>query len=126
VSFDRAGQADPTHRAGLAVGASLPIGLAANADVIDAGQVGEPKVTKARHAGVTRKWLCRVESSAAARARKCHPPSRSWSALINELTAGPDPDQALLVLDEYHLIDSEAVHSSLGFLLAHRPPELTR
>jgi LuxR family transcriptional regulator, maltose regulon positive regulatory protein len=46
------------------------------------------------------------------------------AALINELTAGPDTDQALLVLDDYHLIDSEAVHSSLGFLLEHRPPEL--
>ncbi len=28
------------------------------------------------------------------------------------------------MLDDYHLIDSEAVHSSLGFLLEHRPPGL--
>jgi LuxR family maltose regulon positive regulatory protein len=28
------------------------------------------------------------------------------------------------VLDDYHLIDAEAVHSSLGFLLEHRPPGL--
>ena len=46
------------------------------------------------------------------------------TALINELAAGPDADQALLVLDDYHLIDSEAVHESLGFLLEHRPPGL--
>ena len=46
------------------------------------------------------------------------------TALINELAAGPDAGQALLVLDDYHLIDSEAVHSSLGFLLEHRPPGL--
>ena len=46
------------------------------------------------------------------------------TALINELAAGPDADQALLVLDDYHLIDSAAVHSSLGFLLEHRPPGL--
>ena len=46
------------------------------------------------------------------------------TALINELAAGPDADQALLVLDDYHLIDSEAVHASLGFLLEHRPPGL--
>ncbi|HUK72368.1 MAG TPA: LuxR C-terminal-related transcriptional regulator [Streptosporangiaceae bacterium] len=46
------------------------------------------------------------------------------TALINELAAEPDADQALLVLDDYHLIDSEAVHASLGFLLEHRPPGL--
>ena len=46
------------------------------------------------------------------------------TALINELAAEPDAGQALLVLDDYHLIDSEAVHESLGFLLEHRPPGL--
>ena len=46
------------------------------------------------------------------------------TALINDLAAGSDADQALLVLDDYHLIDSEAVHTSLGFLLEHRPPGL--
>jgi LuxR family transcriptional regulator, maltose regulon positive regulatory protein len=46
------------------------------------------------------------------------------TALINELAAGSDPDQTLLVLDDHHVIDSEAVHSSLGFLLEHRPPGL--
>ena len=46
------------------------------------------------------------------------------TALINELAAEPDADETLLVLDDYHLIDSEAVHSSLGFLLEHRPPGL--
>ena len=46
------------------------------------------------------------------------------TALINELAVEPDAGQALLVLDDYHLIDSEAVHSSLGFLLEHRPPGL--
>ena len=46
------------------------------------------------------------------------------TALINELAAGPDVGQVLLVLDDYHLIDSEIVHKSLGFLLEHRPPGL--
>jgi LuxR family maltose regulon positive regulatory protein len=46
------------------------------------------------------------------------------TALINELAAGSDADQTLLVLDDYHLIDSGAVHTSLGFLLEHRPPGL--
>ena len=36
------------------------------------------------------------------------------TALINELASAPDP--SLLVLDDYHLIDSAAVHASVGFL----------
>ena len=38
-------------------------------------------------------------------------------ALINELAA----DEALLVLDDYHVIGSPQVHESLAFLLEHRP-----
>ena len=33
-------------------------------------------------------------------------------------------DEALLVLDDYHLIGSQPVHASVGFLLEHRPPGL--
>ena len=39
------------------------------------------------------------------------------TALINELAS----DEALLVLDDYHLIGARQVHESLGFLLEHRP-----
>ena len=39
------------------------------------------------------------------------------TALINELAT----DQALLVLDDYHLISSRQVHESLAFLVEHRP-----
>ena len=39
------------------------------------------------------------------------------TALINELAA----DQALLVLDDYHLISARPVHESLAFLVEHRP-----
>ena len=47
------------------------------------------------------------------------------TALINEVAGQPDADEALLlVLDDYHLISSQLVHSSLGFLLEHRPPGL--
>ena len=46
------------------------------------------------------------------------------TALLNELAAPPSADEALLVLDDYHLIDSQQVHASLGFLLEHRPPGL--
>ncbi|HEY2270014.1 MAG TPA: AAA family ATPase, partial [Streptosporangiaceae bacterium] len=39
------------------------------------------------------------------------------TALINELAS----DEALLVLDDYHLISAQQVHESLAFLLEHRP-----
>ncbi len=44
------------------------------------------------------------------------------TALINQLAT--QPDQVLLVLDDYHLIEAPPVHGSLGFLLEHRPPGL--
>ena len=47
------------------------------------------------------------------------------TALINEVAGQPDADEALLlVLDDYHVISSQRVHESLGFLLEHRPPGL--
>ena len=44
------------------------------------------------------------------------------TALINRLAEEPDP--LLLVLDDYHLVESRPVHASVGFLLEHRPPGL--
>jgi LuxR family transcriptional regulator, maltose regulon positive regulatory protein len=56
------------------------------------------------------------------------PPSRSFeglvTALINELAADPGPDEVLLVLDDYHLVDSGPVHESVAFLLENLPPGL--
>ena len=47
------------------------------------------------------------------------------TGLINEVTDQPDAGETLLlVLDDYHVIDSQLVHESLGFLLEHRPPGL--
>src|SRR5690348_4499235 len=46
------------------------------------------------------------------------------TALINELAADPGPDEVLLVLDDYHLIDSGPVHESVAFLLENMPPGL--
>ena len=46
------------------------------------------------------------------------------TALINELADRPGEDEVLLVLDDYHVIEAEPVHASLGFLLEHRPPGL--
>ncbi len=46
------------------------------------------------------------------------------TALINELATAPEGDEVLLVLDDYHVIDSRPVHEQVGFLLEHRPPGL--
>jgi LuxR family transcriptional regulator, maltose regulon positive regulatory protein len=43
------------------------------------------------------------------------------TALINEM-AQPGEDEVLLVLDDYHLVSSVPVHTSLAFLLEHLPP----
>jgi LuxR family maltose regulon positive regulatory protein len=56
------------------------------------------------------------------------PPQRSFealvTALINELTADPGADEVMLVLDDYHLIESGPVHESVAFLLENLPPGL--
>jgi len=46
------------------------------------------------------------------------------TALINELAADPGPDEVLLVLDDYHLVESGPVHESMAFLLENLPPGL--
>jgi LuxR family transcriptional regulator, maltose regulon positive regulatory protein len=46
------------------------------------------------------------------------------TALINELADQPSDDEAVLVLDDYHLIDSQPVHGSVLFLVEHLPPGL--
>src|SRR6266704_2464409 len=46
------------------------------------------------------------------------------TALVNDLAARPGDGEVLLVLDDYHLIDSQPVHTSLMFLLEHLPPGL--
>ncbi len=55
-------------------------------------------------------------------------PARSFdglvAALINELAADPGPDEVLLVLDDYHLVDSGPVHESVALLLENLPPGL--
>ncbi len=46
------------------------------------------------------------------------------TALINDLAAQPGGGEVLLVVDDYHLIDTRPVHESLMFLLEHVPPGL--
>ena len=44
------------------------------------------------------------------------------AAMLNEITVIPEP--FLLVLDDYHAIDSQAVDRSLAFLIEHQPPQM--
>ena len=44
------------------------------------------------------------------------------ATLLNELSASPD--EVVLVLDDYHLIDAREVQDAMAFLLEHLPPQL--
>jgi LuxR family transcriptional regulator, maltose regulon positive regulatory protein len=50
------------------------------------------------------------------------PTDSSLTALLNEITRLPD--QCVLVLDDYHLIDARAVDQALAFLLERLPPQM--
>ncbi len=50
------------------------------------------------------------------------PPEMILTALLNEITT--IPDKFVLVLDDYHTIDSKAVDSALAFLVEHQPPQM--
>ena len=49
-------------------------------------------------------------------------PHTMLTVLINAL--GTLPDDVVLVLDDYHLIETPAVHEAMAFLLDHLPPRL--
>jgi LuxR family maltose regulon positive regulatory protein len=51
------------------------------------------------------------------------PASYEWlaAALVNDLAEPAAHDEVVLVLDDYHLIASPAVHESLTFLMEHAP-----
>ena len=51
------------------------------------------------------------------------PPTESMlTALLNEITALPH--DVVLVLDDYHVVESESVDQALAFLLEHLPPRM--
>jgi LuxR family transcriptional regulator, maltose regulon positive regulatory protein len=56
-------------------------------------------------------------------ASQSQPPTESiLTALLNEIATIPDP--FLLVLDDYHTIESRAVDEALTFLVEHLPPRM--
>ena len=44
------------------------------------------------------------------------------TTLLNEISV--IPEQFILILDDYHLIDSQAVDHALAFLVEHQPPQM--
>ena len=50
------------------------------------------------------------------------PPESILTALLNEITT--IPDNFILILDDYHVIDSKPVDEALTFLLEHLPPRM--
>jgi len=51
------------------------------------------------------------------------PLERVLTLLINDLLEHPTSDFAL-VLDDYHVIETNAIHGGIGFLLEHLPPQM--
>jgi len=50
------------------------------------------------------------------------PPEAMLTALLNDITT--IPDNFILILDDYHVLDAKAVDHALTFLLEHLPPHL--
>jgi LuxR family maltose regulon positive regulatory protein len=66
------------------------------------------------HKGIGKQALSLLDASAQPT------PKAVVTALVNELVAGPG--ELVLVLDDYHMIESHAVHDGLAFLLEHLSP----
>ncbi|MBL8055060.1 MAG: tetratricopeptide repeat protein [Anaerolineales bacterium] len=63
-----------------------------------------------------------AETLAALRAQPTLPVATLLAPLLNELAALPQ--DGLLVLDDYHLIEAQPVHTAVTFLIEHQPPAL--
>lgn len=59
---------------------------------------------------------------ASLQAPQAPPPDAVLTVLVNEITA--NPHEMLLVLDDYHTIESQDVDKALAFLVEHLPPQL--
>jgi LuxR family transcriptional regulator, maltose regulon positive regulatory protein len=85
---------------------------------------------------LTRFWIaliaalrrCAPDAGAVALAMLLSPEQAPLSAiltvLLNDLASVPEPAPMLLILDDYHLINDEAIHESVTFLLEHLPHHL--
>ena len=66
-----------------------------------------------------------VGKSALSQLRSNQPPpiEALLGTLLNEIAAVPQ-DGFVLVLDDYHVIESQPIHSGIAFLLDHLPPQM--
>ena len=71
-----------------------------------------------------------IGRSATAMLRSTDPPpiETVLTALINEIAEAPEPDgdetDLVLILDDYHLIEAQPIHSAVAYLLDHLPPRI--
>jgi LuxR family maltose regulon positive regulatory protein len=62
------------------------------------------------------------EASSALQSPRPPPVQAVLTPLINEIAT--IPGRMVLILDDYHLIESQAIHDALTFLLQHLPPQM--
>jgi LuxR family maltose regulon positive regulatory protein len=71
-----------------------------------------------------------IGRSAMAMLRSADPPpiETVLATLINEIDEAPEPDRdeadLVLILDDYHLIEAQPIHSAVAYLLDHLPPRM--
>jgi ATP/maltotriose-dependent transcriptional regulator MalT len=91
---------------------------------LDAGDSDPVRFWRYAVAALDRAW----PGLAARTAPLLGPPPPSFQALVtavvNELAVPPGDGEVLLVLDDYHLVDSGPVHDSVAFLLENLPTSL--
>ncbi|MEJ2208084.1 MAG: LuxR C-terminal-related transcriptional regulator [Anaerolineae bacterium] len=73
-------------------------------------------------AGVGKGMLSVLQSPGLGDANTPPPTEAVLISVINSIAAGPH--RLILVLDDYHLIETLAIHEALAFLLEHMPPQM--
>jgi len=73
-------------------------------------------------ANIGKGMLSAFQSPGFADANTPPPVEAVLTTLINEITT--IPHRVLLVLDDYHLIESHPIHDALAFLIEHLPPQM--
>ena len=71
---------------------------------------------------VRRRPAGRIRAGAPGVARRRRPIATVLTSLLNDL-AGSD-NEVVLVLDDYHVIDTPEIHEAMAFLVDHLPPQL--
>jgi LuxR family maltose regulon positive regulatory protein len=67
-------------------------------------------------------WLQMPQLAAYSLSSDCEWVEDGVTALVNEIAVRPDG--LVLILDDYHAIESDQVHAALRFLVEHAPPQM--